>query len=441
MLLAGLLIAFAGCPTKQGSGVVEEEGAHAEHDETGPGHVEHGEHDESAPGHVEHGEHDESAEGHAVHSEGEGGHEGHDHAELIQLSPEQMAEFGVDLATAQAGSLDLTLTLPGEAAVNEDKTGHVLPKLGGIVQKVTKNIGDSVRKGDLLAVIESRDLASAKADYLAARERLNIAESTRDRERDLFEKGVSPEQDYINAQNAVREVEIEVRAAEQALHALGVSHAQLDKLVANPEQSMTRFEVYAPISGRILEKHVSLGESVSTESEMFMIADLSSIWVNLRVSQKDLPKVREGQQVHIRFSAEDAATGLPDASGIPDASGTIKYIDALVAEDTRTATARVVLDNSAGHWKPGMFVTGIVAASSANVGVLVPLDAVINFEGVTTVFVSDEHGFEPRTVTLGRQSATHAEVLSGLKAGERYVSEGAFMVKAELGKSEASHGH
>jgi cobalt-zinc-cadmium efflux system membrane fusion protein len=253
--------------------------------------------------------------------------------------------------------------------------------------------------------------------------------------------GVSAEQDYINAQNAVREVEIQVRAAEQALHALGVSHAALEKLAANPEQSMTRFEVYAPISGRILEKHVSIGESVSTESELFLIADLSSLWVNLSVSQKDLPKVREGQKVHIRFSPVEAGAAATEPGGIPDAEGTIKYIDALVSEDTRTATARVVLSNPNGQWKPGMFVTGLVAVDSSSVGVLVPLDAVIKFEEQETIFIQDDHGFEPRTVTLGRQSGTHVEVLSGLKAGERYVAKGAFMVKAELGKSEAGHGH
>jgi cobalt-zinc-cadmium efflux system membrane fusion protein len=329
-------------------------------------------------------------------------------------------------------------------AVNADTLGHVLPKLDGVVEQVSKNIGDNVRKGDLLAVVESRELAEAKAGYLAVRERESIALATQERERQLFEKGVSPEQDYINASNALREVQIELRAAEQSLHALGIGEAQLKRLVEAPQESLTRYEIYAPISGRILEKHVSLGEVVNTSSELYLIADLSTVWVNLNVSQKDLPRVREGQSVRIRFSPTSLpeAGSLPPAdSGIADASGKVKYIDALVSEETRTAQARIVLSNTGGQWRPGMFVTGLLSVDDAPVSVLVPLAALVKFEGQQTVFVQDEHGFEPRTVELGRQSATHVEILAGLEAGETYVVEGAFTVKAELGKSEAGHGH
>jgi cobalt-zinc-cadmium efflux system membrane fusion protein len=355
-----------------------------------------------------------------------------------------MKQFGVKTAVAGAGKLDIYLTLPGEAAVNQDTVGHVLPKLGGVVKSVSRNIGDDVRRGDLLVVIESRELASAKADYLAAKERESIALATQEREKMLAEQGVSPEQDYINATNALREIQVQVRAAAQALHALGVSEGQLAKLSASSSDSLTRYEVYAPLSGRVLEKHASIGEVVDTASELFLIADLSTVWINLNVSQKDLPRVQEGQSVRIRFSPSAAAdpSSLPPAdSGIADATGRIKYIDALLSEDTRTAQARIVLPNPRGLWKPGMFVTGLVTVESAGVSVLVPLEALIKFEGAQTVFVQDSDGFEPRTVVLGRQSATHAEVLSGLEAGETYVVQGAFTVKAELGKSEAGHGH
>jgi cobalt-zinc-cadmium efflux system membrane fusion protein len=446
-LTAGLLLLFClGCQQKRVTATADVHGGesaeeHAAHGHDEHGHDEHGHEGESA---AEHAAHDE--DGHEAHpaEEAGGDHAGHDHAALIQITPEQMKQYGVQTAIAKGGNLDLYLTLPGEAAVNEDKVGHVLPKLAGVVKQVNGNLGDSVKKGQRLVVVESRELAEAKADYLAARESRTITLSNEERERTLFEKGVSPQQDYINATNARREADIRVRGAEQALHALGVSEAQIKAVVANPHESMTRYEIYAPMSGRILEKHVSLGEMVSTDDELFLIADLSTVWVNLNVSQKDLPKVREGQRVRIRFSPTagvEVGTLGTEPSGIPDAEGRIKYIDALVAEDTRTARARIVLSNPGGKWKPGMFVTGLISVDDAPAQVMVPLEALIKFEGADNVFVKDEHGFEPRTVTLGKISATHIEIISGLKPGEEYVSKGAFTVKAELGKSEAGHGH
>jgi membrane fusion protein, heavy metal efflux system len=367
---------------------------------------------------------------------------GEEEVALIQFTPEQLKQHGVKVLVAGAGQVEQYLTLPGEVAVNADKVAHVLPRMAGVIQRLTKNIGDTVHQGELLAVIDSRELAEAKSAYLTVVEEVKIAQSNVDREQQLFEKGVSAEQDYINAKNELRQAQIQQQAAEQVLSALGVSAKQVAALTSAPNALLTRYEVYAPSNGRILEKHVSTGAMVSSETEMYLIADLSSVWVNLSVNQKDLPKVKEGQHVRIRFNPNtDADANQPAAEtgggGIPDAQAKVKYIDALVSEDTRAATARVVLPNPAGQWRPGMFVSGQVTTGNAQAAVVVPVTAIIPYEGQPTVFVATADGFEPRAVTLGRQSATLAEVLSGLKAGESFVSQGAFMVKADLGKSEA----
>jgi membrane fusion protein, heavy metal efflux system len=429
----------------------DEHAAHAPEGEPADEQAAHAPEGETADPHAGQAHEGESAEEHAAHADAGqvepeagagGGHEGHGHADLVQLTPEQLRAYGVETSIAKGGEIDIVLALPGEIAVNADTTGHVLPKLSGVVQKVTKNIGDQVKKGELMVVIESRELAAAKSEYLSARERVNAAQGVADREKALFDKGVSPEQDYISAKNELRSLEIELTAAEQALHAIGISEAQLEKIVADPHSSLTRYDIYAPVSGRVLEKHASLGEMVSAETEMFLIADLSTVWVNLSVSQKDLPRVREGQKLAIRFTPgteDQAAEDGPPA--IPVAQAKISYIDALVAEDTRTGTARVVLPNPKGAWKPGLFVSGLLSLDSAPAHVLIPLEAVVKFEGQPTVFVLDAHGLEPRAVTVGRESGLQAEILSGLEPGEEYVSAGAYMVKAEFGKSEASHGH
>lgn len=442
-LAAVLTILSAACNQGQREAASNEAAdAHAGHEHAAESADEHAGHEHGAESHAD--EEGHAGESPAEHDAHAAGGDEHDHAELIALTPEQLKQYGVKTAEAAGGRLDLTLALPGEAAVNADAVGHVLPRLGGVVQQVTKNIGDAVRKGELLVVLDSRELAEVKAGYLAARERLQVAQANAEREQQLVEKGLSPRQDLINAENVVRELEIQLRASEQSLHALGVSEAQREALVAAPHTSLTRYEVFAPISGRVMEKHVSIGEMVGSDSELFLIADLSSVWINLNVSQEQLPLVKEGQEVLIRFNpsaqlpAEQQFNGNP---GLPDARGEIRYIDALIAEDTRKATVRIVLANPQGQWKPGMFVTGYVSVSDAAVAVLVPLASVIKYAGQDTVFVQDDHGFSPQAVQLGRQSATQVEILGGLHAGDRFVVEGAYLVKAEMGKSEAGHGH
>lgn len=401
---------------------------------------------ETAAEHAGHEHSGETTDEHAAASGAhkDGGADEHDHAELIQLTPEQLKAYGVKVAVAEGGQLKLQLSLPGEVAVNADRVGHVLPKLGGVVQQVTKNIGDGVRAGDLLVVLDSAELASAKAEYLAARERVAVAQANAERERQLVDKGLSPKQDLINAENVVRELEIQLLAAEQALHALGISEEEREQLASAPHAALTRYEIRAPISGHILEKHVSIGEMVGSDDELFLIADLSTVWIDLNASQGELPSIREGQEVLVRFdpsAASDTEERQPAQPGIPDAQGKVKYIDALIAEDTRKATVRLVLANPQGRWKPGMFVTGYLSTTQVAADVLVPLASVIKFEGQNTVFIQDDHGFVPRPVQLGRQSATQVEILDGLSVGDRYVTEGAYLVKAEVGKSEAGHGH
>jgi cobalt-zinc-cadmium efflux system membrane fusion protein len=193
---------------------------------------------------------------------------------------------------------------------------------------------------------------------------------------------------------------------------------------------MTHYRIYASARGRVVEKHVSRGELLTPDQEAFTLADLSHVWVNLSVHQRDLDKVKVGQPVRI----------VPPEGGT-EVNSKIDYIEPVIGEETRMAVARVRLSNPSGVWRPGLFVTGRVVVDAAGAAVLVPQDAVQTYEGKTVVFVQDEHGFEPREVTVGRQNETHVEITRGLELGEKYVSENAFMVKAELGKATAEHAH
>ena len=363
-------------------------------------------------------------------STGADGHGEHGGEEVVRLSGEQMKEFDIEVAAAGPGRLAQYIELPGEIVLNADALAHVVPRVPGIVREVRKSVGEKVQAGELMAVLESRELAEAKAAFLAAVEREKLAAATFDREEGLWQKKISSEQDYLDARRALAEARIQRNMSEQQLHALGFSDAYLKTLPAHPDATYTRFEIRAPFAGTITEKHLALGENANSDAEVFTIADLSSVWVDINVYQKDLAEIRQGQSVTIEAG-----------HGIPSATGKIAWVGPLVGEATRTATARVVLPNRDGSLRPGLFVTARVAVGSMPAAIIVPKSALQTFEERTVVFVQDEDGFEPRHVETGRQNATQVEILSGLAAGQSYVSQGAFTLKAQLSKGAFGDGH
>jgi membrane fusion protein, heavy metal efflux system len=365
---------------------------------------------------------------HDKHGHGNDAH-GHDEERIVALPEERVKQLGIDVAVAQAGSLQTQLTLPGTVTLNADKRVHVVSRIPGIVQEIRKTLGDSVRAGDVMAVLDSRELADAKATYLAARERLRLAESTFSREEDLWKKQISPEQDYLTAKQALAEARIEHQVSAQKLRALGFSEAFVQHLTSRPNAPLTRYEVTAPLTGTVIEKHIAVGEVLKDDTEAFIVADLSTVWVDLNVPVNDLPLVRQGQRVVV------------EAGPAMKAEGTIAYVSPVVSEDTHTAVTRVVLPNPDGSWRPGLFVTATIAVSNTPVSVLIPKTAVQTVDGQSSVFVYTPEGFVPRPVTLGHTNATHVEVTAGLQAGERYAATETFVLKAEIGKGAASHDH
>lgn len=349
---------------------------------------------------------------------------------FVQFTADELEEFGVETAIAAPGELEIQITLPGEVLINQDKYAHIVPRVAGVVHSASRSVGDKVRAGQVLAVLDSRELADIKAEYLAGLERKSLAEAGYKREERLFGQKISSEQEFLEAKQSLAEFEIALRSVRQKLLALGLSEGYINKLPEQPEHALVHFELKAPIAGTIIEKHISQGEAIAADAEAFIIANLTSVWVDLNVYQKDLDLVFEGQQVSIVSSGGQLKAG-----------GIIQYVRPIVGEETRTAIARIVLANPDGRWRPGLFVNGTVAVDAATVALLVPRSAVINLEGESVVFVEEEGGFEARHVTLGKASETHVEVVSGLSEGEKYVAKGGFALKAELGKDNLGDGH
>ena len=348
---------------------------------------------------------------------------GGDEKKLVQLTDNQIKQLGIEVAVAQSGRLLRHLTLPGAIVLNTDRLVHIVPRIPGVVRDVRKHLGDAVRAGDILAVIDSRELADAKAAYLAASARVTVTEDTLAREKDLWEKKISAAQDYLTAKQALAEARIELRAAKHKLAALGVSDASLQQLASQPDASLTRYEIVAPSAGTVIEKHLTVGELLKDDTEAVLVADLSTVWVHINVTPSDLPLVHTGQRATITAG-----------SAMPEATGTISYLGPLVSEETRTVLARVALPNPDGRWRPGLFVTATIAVGDTVVPLLIPKAALQTLDGQPSVFVQTSEGFEPRVVTLDQSNATHVAITSGLQPGEPYAITETFLLKAELGK-------
>lgn len=378
-------------------------------------------------------DHDHGADAHAE----EVTHAGHDHGEegaLVRLSERELEECGVTMAVAGPGWLERRIALPGEVRMNGDRLVRLVPRVPGIVGEVRKTLGDRVEAGDVLAVIDSNELADARVGFLAARERLTLAESNFQREKNLWEKEITSEQEYLGARSALAEARIEFRSSRQKLYALGLTEGQVAEMNGDGGEVFTRYEVRAPFAGTVVDRRITLGEKVGDDSEIFVVADLSTVWVDLSITQKDFPLVVKGVEVTV-------SAGY----GVPDARGVIDYVSPVLGEITRTATARIVLPNPDGLWRPGLFVSAYIKVAETEVPVMIPRTAAQNLDERWVVFVEGDGGFEPVPVTLGRNGGDRVEVLAGLQAGRRYVVEGAFECKAKVVTSNidphAGHGH
>lgn len=339
----------------------------------------------------------------------------------VAMSDEQLKTNQVEVLAAGPARIRNVLQLIGEVRFNEDRIVHVVPRLSGVVQSVSANAGDKVRKGQVLAAISSQGLADQRAELLAAQKRLALARTTFEREKKLWEDKISAEQDYLQARTALQEAEIAEQNARQKLASLGNQKASGD---------FTRYELRSPIDGVVVEKHIALGEAVKDDTTVFVISDLSTVWAEMTVYAKDLNSVKVGQKATVKAAAFDSTS-----------SGTVFYVGSLVGEQTRTAKARVVLPNPQGVWRPGLPVNVELIAGEVEVPVAISQEAIQTVRDWTVVFGRYGDQFEARPVELGRGDGRFVEVVGGLNAGEQYAAKNSFLIKAELGKAGASHDH
>lgn len=354
---------------------------------------------------------------------------------MLLMTEERIAAARIEVAEARSGSLVRHITLPGTVVPDRNTIRRVAARIVGTVAELKKGLGDHVETGELLAVVDSREVAEARSEYIAAHVNFGLQKTLFEREETLWKSRIQAEQQYLRAKNAFVEAQVRVQLAQQKLAALGLSDDEIKRMSAAPEAmtALQRYEVRSPGRGQVVERMVDIGTPVGGEGqakELFSIIDLRSVWVELAVASSDLGQIREGSRVSVSTAGGDIRT-----------EGRIVFVSPVYNPETRSARVFAAIPNDDLRWRPGSFVTAQVQIEQTDVEVRVPRAALQTVESSTVVFVRTETGFERRKVVLGKQDSEFAEIAFGVDPGEQIAVANTFLLKAELGKSEAEHSH
>lgn len=368
---------------------------------------------------------------------GHGGEKPGEHADDdLTLTDQQLKAAAIALQPVTTGALREHILVSGTIAPDADRVARVAVSLAGTVSELHKRLGDPVEKGEVVAVIESRELSDAKTEYLAARLTSDLQQTLLARQQKLLEQKAVPENDYLRARLTAQDARIRLDSARQKLLALGLPVDEIEKLPEQSVESLRKQALRSPIRGRIAERRADLGALVGREgqeSEIFVVVDLDQVWVDLALSPADAAKVREGATVRL--------VGKDLDKNRAQTTATIVFVSPLIDKDTRAARVIAALPNVGHGWRPGTFVTAEIFTGDGAATVVVPKPALQTIEGKTVVFVRDGERFEARAVRLGREDDDQVEIVSGVKPGEIIAVTNTFTLKAELGKREAAHEH
>jgi membrane fusion protein, heavy metal efflux system len=352
-------------------------------------------------------------------------------------APAQNSAIEVEIVAPQtiAGVIPAT----GKILVPENGVAMIGPVNAGRIVRLYAGQGTRVRKGQKLAELESADIDQAEADYLKAlgdyenalrssAAEIKLAQQSYDRNKQLYEQKITAGKNLQSAEhdlevakaageNSVNGTKAALVAARRKLLLLGLNDATIDALAKKTDLAAT-FSLNSPIDGIVVERNATVGASVGTDANLFKIIDLSRVWIDADVFEKDLPRVRPGQEVKLTVTAFPQSTF----------SGRVILINSVVDPETRTVKVRTEVANPDGRLKPDMFANVQIVTDVNRAAISIPQSAVLNDEGKSIVFVADSNGYKKRQVQPGIQNNDRVEIVDGLSAGDKVVVKGNYLL-------------
>ncbi|MEF3366863.1 efflux RND transporter periplasmic adaptor subunit [Methylocystis sp. 9N] len=344
---------------------------------------------------------------------------------LVKLTQEQIDAEKIETATVGPGVIARRITAPAAVKPDPDRIGRVAAKVAGVVAELRKRLGDKVARDEVVAVIDSREVADAKSEYLAAMVNYDLQSALFQREKGLFEKKITAEQLFLKAKTTFAEAKLKLDLARQKLAALDMSEEEIAALPSQPIAALRRKEIHSPLAGRVIERLVSVGQPVGGEGqakELYVISDLSVVELEIAVPAADLGLLRDGQAVKVQ-NAEGQVF-----------EGKISYVNAMITRETRSGNVLATFANPDFTLRPGSLVEAEISLKETPARIRIPRAATMIIEGKPVVFVRTPDGFVKREVTLGGVDDAFVEVVSGLSPGETIAVSNVFLLKAELGR-------
>jgi cobalt-zinc-cadmium efflux system membrane fusion protein len=336
---------------------------------------------------------------------------------LLTLNAEEAQRAGIKVQKLELQEKSGQIVVTATIQANQDKLAHVAPRVPGRIVKVNANLGDKVKPGQALAELDSIELGEARSSYLQATSEAAVAQAGFERAQRLQADNIIPEKEYLRVHAEHEKAQAVLRAASDKLRMLGVAPENLSGSV---------FPLTAPFAGTIIEKKAVLGELAQLDASLFTVADLSTLWIESDLFEKDIGKIKVDAHASVTVSAYPGVVF----------NGRLTYISSTMNKESRTVKARVEVPNPDGRLKPEMFATAAIHTASSTKALMVPEDAVLLLQGQPTVFVAEKDGFEPRAVEVGERVQGYAVLKSGVEAGESVVVSGAYALKARLLKSQ-----
>lgn len=354
----------------------------------------------------------------------------HDDKDGLKLSAEEVRRSGIRLEVLGVKPLEDAVTFTATIRPNQDRVARISPRVEGRIVSVKASLGDRVRSGDVLATLDSLAVGEASSALLQARSEARLADAAFARAAALNADEIISQRDFLRARSDQEKAQAALRSAQDRLRLLGVDAR------AAGDRVQSVFPVTAPLTGVVIEKSAALGGLSNPTDAMFVVADLSKVWIEADLTEATLAHVERGALARVTVNA------YPDERF----EGRVTYVASVLDKDSRTVGARIEVDNKDGRLKPEMFASAsIVSANPAGHGhaagqaaLTVPDAAVVLMQGQPTVFVFAHGSYEARAVELGDKLGGRAIVKAGLEAGEQVVSAGAFALKARVLKSQIS---
>jgi membrane fusion protein, heavy metal efflux system len=340
---------------------------------------------------------------------------------LLKLSPQAIKTGGFAVFTAKPGIIKRTVQLQGNIKANEDNVTSIVSHVSGIALKIHKQLGAKVKKGQPLVELNSKEMGQAQLDYISFYNKMSFSWNRLKIEKGIYDKRISSKLAYLKAKEGFDRTVMTRDLAAQKLRLLGVSAKDIKRLPRRAKSKLTIYILRAPVDGVIIKKSIARGEMAKSDSTIYTIANLSSVWLDIKVPVQYLSAIKANDKV-------DVYSGKLQKN----IKGKVIYISPTADAQTRSALVRLSLPNKKGLWRPGLCAMGEFVVKEKKAAVVIPDTAILQIGGKPSIFVEVSPGvYKMKTILIGERDSRSVELRGGIKAGEKVVIENVIALKGE----------